>query len=456
MASTSTAPPAGPTHPVIFTTKTQYVLPSQKFMVPLAWRRYHLSQLVNRALSLPSPVPFDFLVQGEILRGTLQEWMVERGVGPEETLEVEYVESVLPPTKAAERKSEDWEAGVTCAVPGHFATASYDGHIRVFDYAHFQTAKHTARIHPAPITSLHVVPLQSTSSDEEQTYTILTSSHDLTARLSTLSLSPNSPKPTTTKTLASLHLHTAPVSHVTVSQDGSTVLTSSWDTLIGVWDTRIPPSDEVPDDAPDGERKKRRKLAKSGEEEKVVRKVPTAVLKSHTNRVSAAAFLPGSNEKAASVGFDATVRTWDVENGLCTHTITAPEKPFLALAMHSTNNAFAASTDRNVSLFDLRSAASAPLLSLPHPATPSCLALPLAAASHPGNPDNGGGGNENQLISGAYDGVVRLWDVRSTRVALASMRMWEAGDKVLSVDWRGEVVAVAGEGGVGVWRVGRQ
>ena len=68
------------THPVVFTTQTPYTLPAQKFMIPATWKRYHLSQLVNKALSLTSPVPFDFLVQGEILRGTLGEWCAEKGI----------------------------------------------------------------------------------------------------------------------------------------------------------------------------------------------------------------------------------------------------------------------------------------------------------------------------------------------------------------------------------------
>ena len=50
-------------------------------MIPATWRRYQLSQLVNKALSLAKPVPFDFLVRGEILRTTLGEWCTENGVG---------------------------------------------------------------------------------------------------------------------------------------------------------------------------------------------------------------------------------------------------------------------------------------------------------------------------------------------------------------------------------------
>jgi len=78
MASTSNV---GLSHPVLFTTKTPYPLPSQKFMIPATWKRYQLSQLINKALSLSKPIPFDFLVRGEILRVSLGEWCAEKGVG---------------------------------------------------------------------------------------------------------------------------------------------------------------------------------------------------------------------------------------------------------------------------------------------------------------------------------------------------------------------------------------
>ena len=78
MASASTSQL---THPVVFTTQTPYPLPSQKFMIPATWKRYQLSQLVNKALSLPKLIPFEFLVRGEVLRGTLAEWCAEKGVG---------------------------------------------------------------------------------------------------------------------------------------------------------------------------------------------------------------------------------------------------------------------------------------------------------------------------------------------------------------------------------------
>ena len=71
------------TLPVFFTTQTPYALPAQKFMIPASWKRYQLSQLVNKALALSRHVPFDFIIRktGELLRGSLQEWCEARGVG---------------------------------------------------------------------------------------------------------------------------------------------------------------------------------------------------------------------------------------------------------------------------------------------------------------------------------------------------------------------------------------
>jgi hypothetical protein len=72
---------AGPTCAVVFTTKTPYQLPSQKFMIPASWKRYQLSQLINKSLSLPKPTPFDFLIKNAILRTSLSVWCAENRVG---------------------------------------------------------------------------------------------------------------------------------------------------------------------------------------------------------------------------------------------------------------------------------------------------------------------------------------------------------------------------------------
>lgn len=342
----------------------------------------------------------------------------------------------MPPQKMTDFPHEDWVSGVLCNLQGYLLTSSYDGHIRAFDYSKNVAA--SSHVHNAPVTSLSLVP---SPNPEDSKYTVATSSQDLTAAISSLELSSDD---TGTKTaiLATLHLHTAPVSSVTSNSSGTHLLTSSWDGLIGLWSTTIPSTDEVPEPEGSGnrERKKRRKV---GDESKPRRKAPINVLKSHTNRVSKVIFgqEPGANT-AYSCGFDSTVRVWDTDIGVSTHTIAAAEKPFLSLAVSSDGrHGLATATDRTMSLYDLRSNDSAitSASTFLHPATPSCVSLSESG---------------NQVATGAYDGVVRVWDLRSTKGAMASVKAWDGEKKVLDVDWKRGIIGVAGEGGVEVWKVG--
>ncbi|KAJ7489962.1 WD40-repeat-containing domain protein [Mycena galericulata] len=432
-------------HPAVFTTQTPYPLPPQMFMIPTTWSRYQLSQLVNKALSLAKPIPFDFLLRGDILKSTLADWCIQNAVGEEETLEIEYIESVLPPQKMSDFPHDDWVSSVSCqlelCVPSNrpkkytlmdpcrrFLTASYDGQLRAFDYS--QNQIWSSSIHTAPITSFCIVP--STSAD---LHLVATASHDLTAQLTEVSLESTQK----TKPLASLHLHTAPLSSVSSNSAGSHILTASWDGLVGLWDTLVPEVDEVPEPAT-GDRKKRRKIV----ENKPKRKAPLTVLKSHTARVSSAVF---DDEKTAySCGFDSTVRSWDLEHGVCANTMTASERPFLSLSLapsSAPSTVLASSTDRTISQYDFRESHTASSLILTHPATPSCI---IRSPIHP-----------HQILSGSYDGVVRIWDLRSVKGAtpVASFKPWDGDKKVLGVDWRtGGIVGVAGEGGLGIWKVG--
>ncbi|KAJ4471499.1 WD40-repeat-containing domain protein [Lentinula aciculospora] len=428
---------------VVFTTQTPYPLPSQKYVIPTSWKRYHFSQLINKALALAKPIPFDFLVKGELLKTSLGEWCSDNGIGEEETLEIEYIESVMPPQKMSDIPHDDWVSSVSCQMTGHFLTASYDGYIRCFDYS--QKVVLSTLAHTAPITSLSIIPESKFASDEDESSRLVaTSSHDLSAQITRISLPSDSTPKSESKDLAKLILHTAPVSSVTSNSSGTHLLTSSWDTLIGLWDTSVPTSDEVPE-APinERERKKRRKLNGGTNESAIKRKAPTMVLRSHTARVSRVVFgNAGSENTAYSCGFDSTVRLWDVENGVCTHTITASEKPFLDLALNSDGHtALAASTDRTVTLYDVREASSSTSIStssgvLLHTATPSCLST---------------GATPYQVFTGAYDGAVRLWDLRSMKSAITSFRAWSGIKKVLSIDWRRGMVGVGGEGGFEVW-----
>lgn len=112
------------------------------------------------------------------------------------------------------------------------------------------------------------------------------------------------------------------------------------------------------------------------------------------------------------------------------------------------NSVASCSADRSVSVYDFRTASTAltsAALSFMHQSTPSSVALSPTS--------------DSQIITGSYDGTARLWDLRSTRSAVASFKVWNGEKKVLTVDATSNsgsgIIGVGGEGGLEIWRVGK-
>lgn len=121
---------------VLSTTLAGLHIPRQPYLVPTSWRRTHLSSLVNRLLNddqqnrtngdvLAAPtasasIPFDFIVRstGEILRSSVQDWLDANGRTEEETLELEYIRSTLPPRFTAAFQQDDWISCVDASKDG--------------------------------------------------------------------------------------------------------------------------------------------------------------------------------------------------------------------------------------------------------------------------------------------------------------------------------------------------
>jgi ribosome biogenesis protein YTM1 len=134
-----------------------------------------------------------------------------------------------------------------------FLTASYDGCVRVHDSAQQPVA--TISSHSAPVTSAcWVSPYVADSLEKDQL--VASASFDHMLHLTRLS----SFTDPVWATLATLHLHTAPVSSVSASSSGQQLISAGWDGLVGVWTTEVPDQDEVHDVEAVIVRKKRRKV----------------------------------------------------------------------------------------------------------------------------------------------------------------------------------------------------
>src|SRR5260221_4247377 len=212
-----------------------------------------------------------------------------------------------------------------------FLTGSYDGIVRIYNES--LELLQTAGGHSAPVSDASWIP----PSTSVPTSRFLSSSYDTTARIYSYDPDENN----TPTALASLRLHTRPISSIRPNPSGELALTAGWDNLIGLWTLTIPDNHEVgaEEELPKSRFRKRRKLGKGNEldsstiEPEVVRKAPAYVLKSHTGRVSKALFDQGRQNDAWSVGWDCTVRKWDIETGVCTETVVSPEIRFSSFSL---------------------------------------------------------------------------------------------------------------------------
>ena len=113
----------------------EFRVPEDKIIVPGSVDRLELSDLVNDMGTTDKRVPYDFLINGEFLRGSLSEHCLDRDILSEKTVEVEYVIAMFEPeTTELDTPGQDWITGVaenenywfTCSMGG--VIAQYDRH----------------------------------------------------------------------------------------------------------------------------------------------------------------------------------------------------------------------------------------------------------------------------------------------------------------------------------------
>ncbi|BGP15196.1 hypothetical protein JCM10213_000854 [Rhodosporidiobolus nylandii] len=433
-----------------------YQIPPAKFLVPASWRRFHLSELINKVLENDSPIPFDFLIDQTLLRSSLGAYCAATGMSEEVVLDVEFLPSTLPPQLESTQPSEDWVSDVSVAVRGALLTASYAGTLSL--QAADLPSSLTFAGHDQSVLSACYVPHPLGS--EEKRW-IASGGMDRVGRVweytvPPLSLTSETPVPAP-QTLYTLSLHQAPISSVRSRPLPSTstaptasphLLTAGWDGLVGLWDLS-PGVNEGDALEEDGDRKKKRRRQSTT----VVNKTPLTVLQGHVGKVSRAVFDRNDVTKAYSAGWDHSVRSWDLSIGAETSSKTS-DKVLLSLSQLAAPNLLATgSTDRLICLWDLRTDATQNIsLTLPGHSAPVS-----AVAAHPTS--------SLLLASGSYDGTVRIWDARSAKQALFTLPLppkegeedRKEPERILAVDWDGERLVAGGEGSrVVTWRVSGQ
>ncbi|KAK0537312.1 ribosome biogenesis protein ytm1 [Tilletia horrida] len=253
-----------PSVPVLLrTTHAALAIPLAPYMVPVSWRRSHLSTLVNRILQPTTPTPLDFIVDGQLLRTSLAEYLESAGKDIESTVELLYVPSTLPPKYEGAFEHDDWVAsvdarGAAAFLPAAAAastsgalllTASYDGAIRVWSHTNVEEPLLTFNTSSSAAGSLNpsLVDALWTSSAGSDSAHFATAGMDGVVRAWSVPLSAIQahtsngngnaasaarPRPLWTGPAS---LTSAPLSSLHTTTDGEHILAAAWDGTVSLW-----------------------------------------------------------------------------------------------------------------------------------------------------------------------------------------------------------------------------
>jgi ribosome biogenesis protein YTM1 len=384
------------------TKEAEIAVDALPLLVPTSLRRYGLSEVINHLLETDSPIPFDFLLDGQVLRTSLQEYLASKALSTETTLTIEYVRSILPPTPRASFLHDDWVSGVSLKTQIAL-TSSYDGGIRIWNNEGAVVAMTMGHIAAAK-------DVQWTSDSQ-----FLSCGMDCSVKMWEW----NGKK--RLRLIAELNGHEASVEKLAVNSSSQLALSASSDGKAKLWRTNLenassetePPS-------------KKRKAD--------VFQVNAMDFNGHVGPCQACTFDPVNSQAAYTVGLDSTIRTWDLVVGDLVNTRTT-QNPLLSLLYLRELHLLACGTSAgHITLHDPRSSANA--ISTQTLNGHRGFVVDLTAS-----PANG-----HMIASASHDGVTRIWDVRAAAsVYMLKRQSGEGNCKVLGVDWNSEMgIASAG------------
>eukprot|EP00053_Salpingoeca_punica_P009509 m.85073 g.85073 ORF g.85073 m.85073 type:complete len:451 (-) comp15041_c1_seq1:1249-2601(-) len=427
---------------VQFVTKqTKYAVTDAAIALPGTLRRAQLSQTVNHLLQLDPPVPFDFLIDGHFLRSSLSKYMQDHGISAEEVVKLEFIVAAAPPEPPTEYKHDDWVASVHGHKQGLFLSGSYDGLVRVWNDSAEVVGLGAG--HSRPVTSVQWLQRQSNSTNNSSTgengdLECVSASQDETVRLWRVQ-GAGAAKPK--DAAAQMHCtivfrgHSAAVNAVAVQPTGDMICTGSWDRTLKVWSTVANADDEVESSAAAGGSAAAAKTPKRSK--KSASSLPATVTKDALgtftdSKGSVSSIIWPELGVVYSAGEDHCIRTWDVQSGINSHTMTGPKA--INCIRHSAQSGLIASADFDgkVRLYDPR-------------VTGVVVRSVLASHQAPVTSLAWSPVSQFQLVSGSHDAApnnLKLWDIRSVNIPLHNINAHT--QRVLSVDWPLETVIISG------------
>ncbi|KAK9244958.1 WD40-repeat-containing domain protein [Lipomyces tetrasporus] len=403
--------------------------------VPLALKRYGLSEIVNHLLATEKPIPFDFLINSELLRVSLQDYITQKGLSSEQTLALEYTRSILPPTFLASYVHPDWVSSVDVieAAPSNVNAAPilsgcYDGIVRTWNLSGSVVSEFGG--HTGPVKAvrwLDVNKVVSVGMDRSIRIWKVPAAGDQNDEVMADVLGSNGPQTVTSARIFAGHKST--VEDIAVNAETSRMLSAGADNAVGLWTTNYkeapPASGSLSTREMTGKRRRKTTLPSRG---------PISMMDSHSGPVTGVIFDPKDHTVGYSVSLDHTIKTWDLVTGALVDTRTTSFPLLSIVALPQLSLLCCGSSARHVTLHDPRAAADATTTTTLTGHTNFVVGLSRSPES------------EYMFCSASHDGTVRVWDVRAQNSLYVISRESKAAEKakVFGVHWSKSAGIVSG------------
>ncbi|KZV45451.1 hypothetical protein F511_20624 [Dorcoceras hygrometricum] len=406
---------------VRFVTKLNppYKAPPSSISIPANFARFGLSALLNNLLQAGNAdweaEPFDFLIDGELVRMSLEEFLLAKGISTEKILQIEYIKAIVPKREEEPCSHDDWVSSVDGSKDGYILTGCYDGFGRIWRTGGICT--HLLDGHSGPVTSVCILKPKADNVGDQ---IVATASKDKALRLWKFVLEDSIDQPKKVRAFKILRGHTGAVQSMAAEPSGEMVCSGSWDCTVNLWNIDAQVEDNMVS------LKKRRKNTEDEELQSEGEALSTLV--GHTQCVSSVIW--PQHETIYSASWDHSIRRWDVETG----------EENLRMSCGKVINCLDIGGESSTLI---AAGGSDPILRIWDPRKPGTLSPIFQFSSHNSWITSCKWHKKSwfHLVSASYDGKVMLWDLR-TAWPLAVIDSHK--DKVFCADWWKNDAVVSG------------
>ncbi|KAI6232971.1 Ribosome biogenesis protein WDR12-like protein [Aphelenchoides fujianensis] len=340
-------------------------------------------------------VSFSFLINGQLLRTSLLEFVTANTLSTESVLEIECILQEEAPIPDQSLEDDDW-IGAVHTTRDWIYSANYGGSLNVWSRKGKKVASRKFKEE-----SLRCVRAFNTPNGEfvvcggeEQTLTV--------CKKEAAELLP----------LVLLRGHERSIECVGVNADGSCLVSGGFDKCIKIW--RLDQDDT-------NFTANRSETAAKRQKSSVITKIPLMTLETHRDAVMDVEWLPTEENRVLTASWDQTLILWDVEAGSVITTLSC-NKAHSRLSINPLSGlVVTASMDAVIRMWDLRSKDE--------------FMIKQRFRGHNGivSDVHWSPSSENLFVSSSFDATVKMWDIRSPNAPLYDIS-GHVGH-VLAVDW---------------------